>query len=366
MVDVEVDEFPGGIQPGDEHQRRVVEAVGQVHQLGDVRQNGGPCSAVGMVRGGRLQGVRTQLGQGLDLTDDLRRLRFERCGPDDLQYAVDPAARARRHGDPAAVGVVAPADGGQPGLRQATDPLARSLTEPTTRHGCHAGRHISPAPRLGDRESRAARQSERPVAAQRPDGHCFRAEGFQRVLHQGVGHGLGVAGGQRCALGGPEPYGGGVAPRRGGGFGARGGGEEGGGHFGEPVTRGLVDDLDGELERCHACLLGQLGELSRSLRRPAPEPLDEDALGQLEQGTPVRGRLSRPHLPAQPFHGRGEPADGGGVIVSDLSFHVGLSSEVAAAGDGYGHGPADGKAFAVFRRNTGGFRPGRLMGMGHG
>lgn len=261
MVDAEVDEFPDGVQVRNEHQRGVVEAVGQVHQFGEVRQCPRPAVTVGTGWGVRLQGVGAQLGQGLDLTDDLRGLGSQRRGPDDFQHAVDPAAGARGYGDPAAVGVVAPADGGQAGLRQTADPLAGSLAEPTPGHRHHARRHIAPARCLRSRESGTARQGERAVGAQRPDGHGFRAERRQRVFQQGVGHGLGVVRGQRAALGGPQPYGEGALSWRVGGVAVVRGLEEGGRHVGEPVARGLVDDLDGELEGCHTRLPGQLGEL---------------------------------------------------------------------------------------------------------
>ena len=140
-------------------------------------------------------------------------------------------------------------------------------------------------------------------------------------------------GGERGALRGPQAHGGRALFRcAGGAASARRGGEEGVRDLGQPVAGGLVDDLDGELQRCHARLLGQLGELAGGLCRPAPQPLDEDALGQLDQGPPVRLGLRRTHLAPQPLHGRGQPPDGGDLYDGVLAVGVGPARVRAGAG----------------------------------
>ncbi len=70
----------------------------------------------------------------------------------------------------------------------------------------------------------------------------------------------------------------------------------------------LVDDVSGELQLRHARRVGKEGKLSARLGRAALEPLDEDALGDLDQGPAVGGRVGGADLPAEPLDGGGESA----------------------------------------------------------
>jgi hypothetical protein len=366
MLDAEVDEFPRGIDVRDEDQGGVVEPVGQIHQLCRVEQGPGPQGAVVVPRVVRLQGVGAQLRQSLDLPDDLRGLGLQPGRPDDLQDTVDAARGAGRHRDPAAVGVLVPADGGQTRVGQSADPLARAFRETPARHGRHTRRHVPPASRFRGGETGAARKGERTVGAQGPDGNGHRAERGQRVGQQGVGDALRVRSGQCGALRGAQFHGGRALVRRAGRDGpARRGREEGGRHFGEPVPRGLVDHLDGELERCHTRLSGELGQLPGGLCRPAPQTLDEDALGQFDQGASVRLRLCLADLLAQPLHGRREPADrrlpGGHVLAAG----PGPRRVGAAGGSGQRGGTRPGGRISAGRRVVGGCRIGRLVKSAH-
>ncbi len=303
MLDAEVHELPGVVEVGHEHQGRVVQPVGQVHQLDHVGQQPGFRSGAGRRHEG-LQGVRAQLGEGLHLPDDGARQRFLRLGPGDLQDAVDPAARPGGHGDPGAVGVLAAADRGQSGPGERRQPLPVGLGQTAPGHGGHVGRDVVPAGRLARRETGAAREGQRAVGAGRPDRHGDRAQRAQGVIEQGVGHRLGVVRGQETALGGAQPYGGGLldGPGRG-----RGDGQERLGDLRDAVPGRLVDHLHRELQRGHLRLLGEFGELAGGLGGAAAEAFDQDALGQFDQRPALRLGLRLSLI-----HGGGEPADRGG------------------------------------------------------
>ncbi len=148
VLDAEVGQVPVAVQVGHQDQGGVVQAVGQVHQLRGVRQDArllGPR----LWRRVRLQGVGAQLGQGLDLADDLRGLRCQRRRPGDLQHAVDAPSGAGGQGDPAPVRVVVEADAGQSGPPEGGDPLALAFDEAPSRHGHHVRWDVAPARGLG-------------------------------------------------------------------------------------------------------------------------------------------------------------------------------------------------------------------------
>ncbi|MDQ0711317.1 hypothetical protein QFZ55_000769 [Streptomyces luteogriseus] len=148
VLDAEVHQVPVAVEVRHQDEGGVVKPVGQVHQLGGVRQDTG---LLGRSLGRRmgLQRVGAQFGQRLHLADDLRGLGRERLRPGDLQHAVDAAAGAGGQGGPAAVRMVVQADGGQPGRGESGDPLPLALDEAPPRHGHHVRRDVTPARGLG-------------------------------------------------------------------------------------------------------------------------------------------------------------------------------------------------------------------------
>ncbi len=246
-----------------------------------------------------------QFGQGLDLALHRLRLGLQRPGPADLQDAVDPPAGPGGHRHPAALGVARVADRGDAGGGERGNRTVLRAVRASPGHGGHAGRHVPPAGGLVGAEARVAAEGQGGVGAGGPDGDGGGAQRREGVFEEGLGDGLAVPGVERGALGRAQAHGDRPAgPGRSVGPGARlrpvrvpYGLDEVVGDLGDPVVGGLVDDVRGQFQRGEPGLGGQFGELLRGLGRAAAEPLDDDALGELDQGAPLGRGVRGAHLP---------------------------------------------------------------------